>query len=73
MKSSRLRALMSRFHTRPRPALLTWATEDTREVEELAWVNRQIKWATESTGLLTALRRGLESLDDRPSIRGRPG
>ncbi|HCT76500.1 MAG TPA: hypothetical protein DGG94_02935 [Micromonosporaceae bacterium] len=64
--ASRLAALMAKFHTKPRPSLPAWATEDTVEIEALAKANRQIEWATESTGLLNVLRAGLESLDDAP-------
>jgi hypothetical protein len=67
---SRLASLVARFHTKRRESLPVWATEITEEVRALAHVNRQIVWATESTGLLTALRTGLESLDEGGKVTG---
>lgn len=44
-------------------AVPAWALEDTQEVEALRRVNRETAWATESTGLLSALSIGLRSMD----------
>ncbi len=65
--ASRLGALAARFHTKPRPSLPMWAVEDTVEVQALADVNRQIEWASATTGLLRTIRDGLRALDgDKP-------
>lgn len=61
--ASRLAALTKRFHSKPRPSLPAWATENTTEVQTLARVNQEIVWAAESTGLLETLRSGLVGLD----------
>jgi len=52
---------------RRRPSVQTtvpaWALEDTQEVEALRRINGETAWATESTGLLSALSVGLSSMD----------
>jgi hypothetical protein len=67
--ASRLAALTKRFHSKPRPSLPAWATENTTQVQALAQVNQEIVWAVESTGLLETLRSGLIGLDGQ-SDRG---
>lgn len=53
---------------RRRPSVQTavpaWALEDTQEVEAVRRVNRETVWATESTGLLSALSVGLHSMGE---------
>jgi hypothetical protein len=62
------RALLARLHPKARPAAPSWAVEDTQEVEALRRINRETVWATESTGMLSALSAGLQSLDQPRQI-----
>ena len=58
-----MKAFVARVRGATRPGGPEEATRIAQEVEALRGINREISWAVESTGLLSTLRAGLESLD----------